>query len=281
MSEGQVFHIQEETVKVPSKRKNVFLILGIIFLLIIVAGIFYLLGAGSKTEEVAEISPTPSEIPTPTIFEEEQVEEILGEVSPTLTKKPTPTSKPTSTPSPTPTPISKVKVITSTASLDGFRSSNGRGDSGVEIRAGRNVNLVTRGFISFDVSSLPAGAKIEESTLRLYQATLIGSPYSIGGSIKVDHLTYGDTLDNADYGASALSSSFVTLTNNTTFEWKDADVTDSVRDDLSNARSRSQFRIHFQIENTGGDASGDFVYFESAENTIGTGNTPQLVIKYQ
>ena len=130
MSEGQVFHIQEETVKVPSKRKNVFLILGIIFLLIIVAGIFYLLGAGSKTEEVAEISPTPSEIPTPTIFEEEQVEEILGEVSPTLTKKPTPTSKPTSTPSPTPTPSVKVKVITSSTSLDGFRSSNGGGNAG-------------------------------------------------------------------------------------------------------------------------------------------------------
>ena len=65
-----------------------------------------------------------------------------------------------------------------------------------------------------------------------------------------------------------------------TIEWKEADVTDALKDDISNARSRSQFRIHFQTENTGGDAEGDFAYFEATENTRKTGNSPQLVVKY-
>ena len=134
--------------------------------------------------------------------------------------------------------------------------------------------------MSFDISDVPSNADIKEATLRLYQAKIIGNPYGVGGSIKIDHLTYGDTLDNADYGAAALSSSFITLTNNAVVEWKDANVTDAVRDDLTNARSRSQFRIHFQIENTGGNVNGDFAYFEASENIMSTGNTPQLVVKY-
>lgn len=150
----------------------------------------------------------------------------------------------------------------------------------MEIRAGRNANLVTRGFVSFEISDIPQDASIQNATLRLYQAKIIGNPYGAGGSIKIDHLTYGETLDNSDYAAPALSSSFVNLTSNATVEWKDADVSQKVKDDVANARSTSQFRIHFQTEVTGGDVTGDFAYFEAKENTQNTGNTPQLVVKY-
>lgn len=116
--------------------------------------------------------------------------------------------------------------------------------------------------------------------MRLYQAKIIGAPYTAGSSVKVDHLDYGNSLENADYSASSLSSSFATLTSNPVIEWKDADVTDQLKEDLANNRQRSQYRIHLAVEDIGGDVTGDFAYFESANNSEGTGNTPQLVVKY-
>lgn len=122
---------------------------------------------------------------------------------------------------------------------------------------------------------------IDQATLRLYQTSVIGDPYGVGGgSIKVDHLDYGDTLDNSDYAVAALSTSFATLSTSSSVEWKEVSVTDALRDDRTNSRSRSQYRIHFATEATGGDVTGDFAYFESADNNTGSGNTPQLVVRY-
>ncbi|KKQ51780.1 hypothetical protein A2865_04040 [Candidatus Woesebacteria bacterium RIFCSPHIGHO2_01_FULL_39_17] len=275
MEDTQVLPAQE---KVPEEKelgagKKVLIALAGILLIVGVGAGSYFWGSKGKSQGTSNLSPTSSEeilTPTPTPTSEPSPEATAGKGKPTFT--PTPTL--------TPTPTVKQKILSSSTSLDGFRSSNGGGNAGLEIRAGRNVNLVTRGFVSFDLGDIPSGAKIQEATLRLYQAKIIGNPYGVGGSLKVDHLTYGDALDNLDYGIAALSSSFITLTSNNSLEWKDAIVTDQVKDDLANGRSRSQFRIHFQIENTGGDVTGDFAYFEAAENNMGTGNTPQLVVKY-
>ncbi len=121
---------------------------------------------------------------------------------------------------------------------------------------------------------------IEKATLRLYQTSVVGDPYGVGGSLKVDQLDYGSTLENADYSAPSISSNFATLTSNAAVEWKDVDVTDQVKNDLSSGRTRSQYRIHFAIESIGGTVTGDFAYFESGDNSVGTGNIPQLVVKY-
>jgi len=262
--------------KSSSKSKLIILIAGFVVLMLLIGGGSYFLGKRSNSSENPSPTPAPTQTPEPT--------EIISSPTPTATASGsiTPTKKllSTNTPTSSPTPIPKSKLLSSSTSLDGFRSSNNGGNATLEIRAGRNVNLVTRGFVSFDLSDIPSGATITEASLRLYQAKIIGNPYGAGGSLKVDHLTYGDSLDNEDYGAAALSSSFITLTNNASIEWKDAVVTDRVKDDIANGRSRSQFRIHFQTENTGGDVTGDFAYFEAAENNMATGNTPQLVIKY-
>ena len=191
-----------------------------------------------------------------------------------------PVSEETSSPSPTPTPTPETKEenITSSASLDGYRGSNGFGHDDLYILVGRNLSVIQRGFVSFDISSLPSDAVIESATLRIYQEKVVGNPYGVGGNLMIDHLDYGGSLGNEDYGASSISSSFTTLTNNAVVEWKDANVTDRLKDDLSNGRDNSQYRIHFSTESTG--ASSDLVYFESANNSQGTGNLPQLIIKY-
>lgn len=249
-----------------------------LILLFVLAGIIGAYFLGQNSQKSASPTPTPelpsegvteTETPTPTT-----IASISGTITPTKKLSPTPKL------SLTPTPAIKTKILGSSAELDGFRSSNNGGNNTLDIRTGRNINLVTRGFVSFDISDIPTGATIKEATLRLYQAKIIGNPYAVGGIIKIDHLTYGDSLDSSDYGMAALSSSFATLTGNATIEWKDASVTDRLKDDIANARSRSQYRIHFQTETTGGDTTGDFANFESMDNSLTTGNTPQLVVKY-
>lgn len=240
------------------------------------AGVAYKYGSQGAVEP----TPTPTEAPTPTPEPSTSPTATpKPTVKPTPTKTPTPT--PTKTPTPTPTPTSTTTTLNSSSAIDGFRSNNGGGNAGVEIRAGRNENLVTRGFASFDLGSIPSGKTIDQATLRLYQTSVIGDPYGAGGgSIKVDHLDFGDSLDNSDYAVAAISSSFATLSSSATVAWKEVDVTDALRNDRTNSRSRSQYRIHLTTETVGGDATGDFAYFESADNNTGSGYTPQLVVRY-
>lgn len=261
------------------KNKKTLLVGGAIILLLLFLGLRSVFLPSGEVKE--ELSPTPTEEITPSPTEE-----------PTPTKKPTrtPTPKPTETPTPQPTeapaPTSTPKpteeqTITSNAGLDGFRSSNGGGNASLDVRAGRNVNLTTRGFVSFDLSSLPSGIAIEKATLKLYQTGKTGNPYGVGGSLLVDHIDYGDSLGDDDFDRGPLASNIGTISGNDTVEWKSLEVTDRVKDDLANGRGRSQFRLRFTTESVGGDATGDFAHFESGNNSEGTGNIAQLVIVFR
>lgn len=249
-----------------SSQQKVLIIAAIILVFVIIGGAFWL-GSRNANQE-SEPSPSLTTEASPTAIPE-------GEGT---TESPSPSPEETGSPSPTPAPETKGETITSTASLDGYRGSNNFGRDDLYILIGRNLSVIQRGFVSFDLSSIPSDATIESATLRIYQEKIVGDPYGVGGSLKVDHLDYGGSLGNEDYGASSISSSFTTLTNNATIEWKDVDVTDRLKNDLSNGRDNSQYRIHFSTESTG--TSSDLVYFESADNSQGTGNLPQLIVKY-
>lgn len=267
--------VQEKKLVTPvpeegSKGSKKGLIIAIIILVLILVGGGSFFFARSRSQ--AEPTPTPTPVESPTPAPEEPEETPIPTSSPTVS----PTPKPT----PTPTVVSKTMTLSASASLDGFRSSNGAGSPDMDIRTGRNINLITRGFVSFDISGIPAGATIESTTLRLYQAVIIGNPYGAGSRLMVDHLDYGGSLENADYGVPSISASFVRLSENAAIEWKDTLVTDQLKNDITNGRTRSQYRIHLAVENIGGNIAGDFVKLESADNSEGTGNTPQLVVKY-
>lgn len=270
----------------PMTRNKILLLAGLLLVAILILGVSFWFGfRGNKAtpetseETTTELSPTPIESITET-----PVDEPTPSESPTPTKKPspTPTKSPTptltSTPTLTPTQTTQTTTITATASLDGFQSNNGGGNTTDDIRMGRNANLITRGFVSFSLASLPSGAIIEQATLKLYQSSIDGSPYSVGGNVKIDHLAYGDTLDNSDYSSASFSTSFATLSISPLIEWKEADATDRLRDDMQNHRTTSQYRLHFEIETVGGDVTGDFVHFSAAES--GSDNAPRLVVRY-
>jgi len=141
-----------------------------------------------------------------------------------------------------------------------------------------SYELVSRGFVSFDIPSSLNGKTIEKVTLRMYQRSVTGTPYGTSNNLIVDHIDYGNSLEAADYDKSPIASDIGALSPNAVVQWKDLDVTSSFNNDLTNSRSRSQYRIRFATE-TDGDGSEDFTYFDSANPGYST-NTPQLVVKY-
>lgn len=250
----------------PQKPKNSKVLVLLIFIIILaLVGITSFI-VGSKS--ISQTSPTP-----------------VASLSPTPTMEPSPSLSPSpqtgiQEPTPTPTPVSETKVITSTPTLDGFESSNGSGNTTVDIRVGRNTFAVSRGFVSFDLTSIPNTAAIESAALRIFQTHISGDPQTSGVSIKIDHMDYGPVLDGNDYPLAPLQTNLATLTSNNEVEWKEVLVTEAVQNDIKTSRVRSQYRLRFAQETIGGTTGGDFSHFESGENFVGTGNIPQLIIKY-
>jgi hypothetical protein len=273
--------------------------------LIIVLGSLSLIGLlafslGKSRQSVSLITPTPTAETSP---QEEALPETATEtaiqatpeVSPSPGLSVSPTPNPSASPTPTPTggtfrwvgPLrqlfkpSETQTLGAAASLDGFRASNLGGNNNIEIRAGRNNALIYRGFVSFDLTALPNDITVEKAVLKIYQAQIVGNPYGIGGNLVVDHLDYGTSLDSSDYNRTATASNIGVLADNATLGMKELEVTERVKNDLSSSRTHSQYRLRFATETVGGSPSGDIAYFESQENTLHTGNLPQLVVTFK
>jgi len=248
-------------------QKSILLAIAFVGLLILISASSYYFG--SKNQPSPSPSPTPS--PSPSSSPDPSDNNLIS--------SPDPDPSPQPSPQPSPSPETHTETLKSQAGHDGFRASNAGGNSTIEIRAGRNPTLIVRGFLSFKIEDLPDNITIEEARLKVYQTDTAGNPYSAGIRVVVDHLDYGDSLEHADYSSPSISANFAILSTNDSVGWKEIDVTDQVRNDLDNSRIRSQYRLHFAVESTGG-ISGDWAYFESGDNSQGTGNLPELIIKY-
>ncbi len=181
---------------------------------------------------------------------------------------------------------SRTVRLTSQPALDGYRSNDGRGShkqdifvGNSEIKAGAEV--IWRGFISFDLSSIPSHATIDSVELRFYQARVGGGPYENLGNLVAEHVYYGDQLDGRAFDTPALHSAVLAqqtasrawyILNSPLFgEWLETD--------LGASRSHFQLRLRWQVE-TDGDGKEDYVSIESSDNFYGTGNFPVLIVSY-
>jgi parallel beta-helix repeat protein len=177
---------------------------------------------------------------------------------------------------------SPVTLYSETA-LDGLIIHEDGANSGESINVGdyyTDHEYYFRGFVSFDISSFPLWAVIDSATLRMYQYSTTGTPYTDLGDLIVDHLNYGDTLDSDDFDLAALQDDIGTLSTDDTVEWKELDVTDSFQNDFDNLRTHSQYRLRFSPLEINNNEVSDCVYLESADNFGTTGNIPELVIAY-
>jgi hypothetical protein len=184
------------------------------------------------------------------------------------------------------TPAGPTSVtLTGQAALDGYVIDGQSSYNTQDIRVGNystaSGERAYRGFMSFDLSGLPAGATIQSIQLRFYQVDIKGDPYGKLSSFRLKHVDYGPSLEVADYDTPILASA--DLPNRTSpdewYEVSGTTIRDWIQDDLNNHRPRAQFRLQFSPETDDG-VTADYVSFESGNNSFGTGNVPQLIITY-
>lgn len=181
---------------------------------------------------------------------------------------------------------SQTVVLNSQGALDGYRLNNGDGSTSEQILVGNGRiyedgdELVSRGFFSFDTSSIPAGATIESVHLEFYQRTIEGDPYPTLGNLVLDHVDYGASLDAGAYDAPALHSAVLAqmTSANSWYALADPTITMWVEDNLAAGRSRFQLRLRFAQE-TDGDNEQDLVLIEPGEGP--PGHAPRLTIVYR
>ena len=101
------------------------------------------------------------------------------------------------------------------------------------------------------------------------------------GAIVIDHVNLGGTFDTLDYDATALDSSFATVTSNDALLTYSIDVRAQIGADQIANRPRSSFRLRFTFPGghpvNGNTDSGDF---NDAEDHAADGVVPTLTIVY-
>lgn len=183
-----------------------------------------------------------------------------------------------------PAPLASVLIASSTPALDGFVSSTGLVSSSSQLVVGdREASFPSHGgyrsFLSFDISTLPAGATIQSAVLRVYLVGAVGSPIAELGPLVVSHINYGTSLEASDFSPTVYAFNIATLATTTTAGWREVDVSSAVTADLG-ANARSQFRIEFLTRDQNADGQDQFLTCVSGDDVFVTGNVPELVITY-
>ncbi len=178
------------------------------------------------------------------------------------------------------------------AEQTGFVES-GAGDQafaspGSDIRVGddaaRDPLIAVRGFIGFDLSTLPSGIHVQSATLVATQCAISGSPFTLG-NVVVDHVTYPAPFDTTVFAQSAIAMQVGTLSTDGSIGARSVSVTSSVANDLATSRGSSQFRLRMSTDNDAGNGPSNQVIFASdsahtLDCTPAAGQQPRLVITF-
>lgn len=257
-------------------------ILGLIGVIALIGGVYAYTQRAATPPVLSTPTPTPVKVATPLPKNSEDLLAPPKKATASTTPKTSPTEKPITTIQTSSLPQSTIapttKIVTKASGQVGTVTDTGYANTMGSIDVGSASGYIYRGFVGFDLADIPASATISKATLRLYQRVIYGSPYSTLGTLQVDHLDYGTTLDAGSYtGGTVYAVSFATFGSPQLAEWKTLDVTTQVKKDrLSHAST--QFRLHFGTETKGGSTQKDLVSFSS---TTSGSEQPQLVIEYK
>ncbi|HEX2863079.1 MAG TPA: Ig-like domain-containing protein [Deinococcales bacterium] len=124
------------------------------------------------------------------------------------------------------------------------------------IAAGGSATLSTRGFLTFDLSALPAGvvgdavqsASLSLSQKNVFPATAYTDMTTADEKLVLEHVSFGASLTPAAYDAPALSTVTPAAFSDSNLSSKSISVADAVRDDLAHRDARgslTQYRLRF------------------------------------
>ncbi|MCC7571870.1 MAG: PKD domain-containing protein [Candidatus Methanofastidiosum sp.] len=115
--------------------------------------------------------------------------------------------------------------------------------SGTHTAGDQVANLQIKCFLSFDISSIPAGATITSATLGLTDNTItLGNPFATLGNLRVYYVDYGTSLTVSDYNGPRLAT-----------VWSGSSAPSDVMDvkaELANAVASGKKNLQFRIEYT-------------------------------
>jgi hypothetical protein len=140
-------------------------------------------------------------------------------------------------------------------------------------------DLETRGFMSYDISALPAGiVTLESATISTHIAGIYGDPFGLLGNMLIQSVSY-TSINSTTFDQAPLHDlgTFIAATgNNASNDPVSKDVLPALGDDYANRAARnnsSQYRLLFSAApNANGTADAAWVSSSAASN--------QLVVKY-
>ena len=161
---------------------------------------------------------------------------------------------------------------------DGMVSTSGNGP-GVGDLDEATTGLAFRMFYAFPLAEIPEGVTVTSVRLRVFQVSIVGSPYEDLGDLLVDHVDPGAGLDAGDYAGSTLSSNIGILAMGFGQNYANLGVSAEVDADRSAERSHSWFRLRFPVDSNT-DRGNDVLVLGDGEGSRGPMNPPILEVTY-
>jgi hypothetical protein len=167
----------------------------------------------------------------------------------------------------------------------GATATSGVGGSGDVMLVGwsalGNVGMEFRGVCRFPMPAGLSGKHITRATLRFQQTDVVGSPYSVQAPLVADHMellvTVLSGFDMRNFDRTALEEDIGTLSADATLGARTLDVTEAVRDDLTEGREHTDYRFRFSGV---GSPPADPTYAEFGAKQTGA-TAPQLEVVYR
>lgn len=244
----------------------------------------------------ALLAYTPPATPIPTVDPNATAANTPA-VPPTNT--PTPTHTPTSTPTNTPTltpvfsPTPPLPLtFTSMGAEDGYILEQADSNRGGDVFAAGAIEIgdtadthdsQKKAFLSFETSTLPAGANIVSAQLRIRRISIEGNPYGTLNTIVADIAPANGfngnyALEANDFQAAAgnqVIAPFIQAPSDGA--WAEATILQHGLPYI-NRTGRTQFRLYFTLPDNG-NKSHDRILFDAGD-AADVNNRPQLIINY-